>query len=129
MKRYYVDFMTAFGLLEVGFRVPCDTFYDKNGKPDLSGSMTDDWSQYNAYNMPELDKAHNWLRDTHDLHISTHPVRSGWDFTIWDGKHVVFNSLSHFKTIPSHYEALNEGIKKCIELLKNKPTNENTTDN
>lgn len=125
MKKYYVDFHTAMALQEVGFNLPCRQFYNKNGTPDLSRSMIDDWSQYNAYNMPDLDVAANWLRDKHDLHISTHPIRSGWDFSIWDGKHCVFNSLSHYKIITTHYESMDEGIKKCIELLKKKNDNEN----
>lgn len=134
VKEAYVSYEVAKLLKEKGFDEPC-MFYYTAKKTTGYRVPSENWNRGVYLSRPTLQMACAWLREEHDLHISTCPFencsndaegnvcdrRSFWSFdicSVYDGQYIYQDyeqfRLSEFQT---HEEAVEAALKYVLENL------------
>ena len=133
VKEDYVSFETAKLLKEKGFDEPCECFYDTehndisivNGWMDTSNSLLEE-REFLCYSAPTLQMATKWLRENHNLYVTSVPNGIGeyvfypWVYKKFEwGWNVLESSLNGFQNteFSSPEEACEAAIKYCLENL------------
>ena len=142
IEESYVSFDTAKLLKEAGFDVPCRGVYvtDRIGyyefrENDNKQTANDLWwntrdgFQY-EYLAPTLALAARWLRETHGIHVSSNIFIDSandadgntvdewnfWSYDLFDNSgRIIEESDDRYD---SYEEALEEGLKRSLELIK-----------
>lgn len=141
MNEDFVSYDLALKLKECGFDEPCDHFYcafdnetdvrfwsihpaqSQNGFTNPDGKVIAD--------APTLAHAQKWLREKWDLHIDVYPIAGymfdaddqiceEWNYWTFDIVHVMSTRkiVVDEEQYGSYEEALTEGIKSALELIK-----------
>jgi hypothetical protein len=141
-EKDYCDYDTCVALKELGFREKCPTYYDTEDNVGLLYNIqwaldntpyqfTDCLESHNAYegnsyvDAPTMWEVQKWLReekkidvmiqlDTKDIHLSSKYYSIYMSYMSRFRRE--FNYIS--KNFDSYEEALSEGIKESITLLK-----------
>ena len=134
-EKDYCDYETCVALKELGYKVPTSAYYMPNNgtllfvsNPFRGGYAMDCFYSHNSLregvvtsnyiDAPTLWEAQRWLRE--EKNISVFPERNsfGW----YCGVHWFENNVERisypFDEVSSYEEALLEGIKEAVKLLK-----------
>lgn len=140
LEKEFCDYETSVALKELGFREKCPTYYDTEDNVGLllNTQWTSDYmpcqfidcleshnsntSDDNSYvDAPTIYQVQKWLREIHNIFIMvdrSFAARNSWHYVICindDFEHLIEQpSLENY----SYEEALSEGIKNAIEILK-----------
>ena len=135
MKKYFVPYEIALALREIGFDEPCFTYWVHDGEQITFATDHNrfGWSMIGFTNS-QMDKKHglctaplydqviDWFIKKHDIIIYPFYDKStyyAWLVNLIKGNEYI--SVSHPKDkFPNRYEALNTGILKAIEIIKQK---------
>lgn len=138
LEKEFCDYETSVALKELGFREECPTYYDTEDNVGLllNTQWTSDYmpcqfidcleshnsntSDDNSYvDAPTLSKAHKWLIEEKKLFVevtmSTFDQTYLWEICNTENSDLITGGFSSYDT---YEEALSEGIKKAIEILK-----------
>ena len=138
LEKEFCDYETSVSLKELGFREKCPTYYDTEDNVGLlfNTQWTSDYlpcqfmdcleshnsntSDDNSYvDAPTLSKAHKWLMKEKKLFVevtmSTFDQTYLWEICNTENSDLITGGFSSYDT---YEEALSEGIKKAIEILK-----------
>lgn len=139
MKEDYCNYDLSLALKACGFDEPCDSYYNKTYASDDEYWHTKREEAYNwngldsdcQISAPTLWHAAKWLREKYGLHVVGLPcmdsasdadgqVCDEWQFWFFDIMQV---STARFLVdgegqFDSYEQALSEGIKSAIELIK-----------
>ena len=142
-EKDYCDYDTCVALKELGFNEPTLAYYlgflsskpllylviDKDCMPEDGVNVFDLLSNSNKYkdskniDAPTLWEAQKWLREEKDVLIIVCPYTYSvvekihtWTCEIWFGDNLEYE-IHDFK---SYEEALSEGIKEAVKILKEK---------
>lgn len=138
LEKEFCDYETSVALKELGFREKCPTYYDMEDNVGLlfNTQWTSDYlpcqfmdcleshnsntSDDNSYvDAPTLSKAHKWLTKEKKLFVevtmSTFDQTYLWEICNTENSDLITGGFSSYDT---YEEALSEGIKKAIEILK-----------
>ena len=123
-EKDYCDYETCVALKELGYVGICDAYYELTGNEDYNRNSfellytrdfihPDDIDRVAA---PLLYQAQKWLREKKLLHIVIDKLLYGaYEFSVVD---ILNYSEQKNGTSNSYEEALLEGIKEAIKLLK-----------
>jgi hypothetical protein len=136
MEKLFVPYNIALLLKEMGFDEPCFGYYQNNdplwigyrfnvpqhNKESISKKTYGDESKHLVF-APTYDQVIDWFIEKHSLYIHVwvvfaHP--DWWDFEVNSFDKENKSVSAHDEAYPTKYEALNAGILKAIELIKNK---------
>lgn len=126
MNKHFVPYDIAKELKEIGFDEPCFKYYDQS-KDICSALQLVKWNSESKVLIaaPLYDQVIDWLIEKYNLHVYTdQDTSSKWRYVIsvdWNRKDVPIED--EFQGKWKHKErklALNEGILKAIELIKQK---------
>lgn len=118
------DYETAKALKELGFDEVCHYVYMRfpPGDEPESGMAVRQNSELikDEFTIPELHKAADFLREQYGVHVYAYPINSKWD--LW--RYFIHKRQRNMpqdeaKKYPDHDTALQEGIKKGVEIVKN----------
>lgn len=117
----YCDYEACIALKEVGFNEYCNGYIDSLCKTFIETRYLKKWNSYKRsdfeiFSCPSLYEAQKWLREKHNLHIEITYSPSCWTCKIYDLKE--WDYIKGFTFIESYEEALLEGIKESIKILK-----------
>ena len=134
-EKDYCDYDTCVALKELGFREKCPTYYDTEDNVGLlyNTQWTSDYmpcqitdcleshnsntSDDNSYvDAPNLYEAQKWLREEKKIHIEVLYQPATWTCKLYNLKGMEY--IKGFTFFVSHEEALLEGIKEAIKILK-----------
>lgn len=138
LEKEFCDYETSVALKELGFREECPTYYDTEDNVGLllNTQWTSDYmpcqfidcleshnsntSDDNSYvDAPTLSKAHKWLLEEKKLFVevtmSTFDQTYLWEICNTENSDLITGGFSSYDT---YEEALSEGIKKAIEILR-----------
>lgn len=120
----YVSYELAVKLKDAGFDEPCDYIHAWMSEPRFSVTETAEleveyFDGTNIYSAPTLWQAQKWLREKHHISIRVNylPLSGLW-FSDW----LNIESMEYDDTdakFPTYEEALSEGVKSALELIKN----------
>ncbi len=119
IEESYVSFDTARMLKEAWFDVPCQNFYDREGKV-LKYPL--DSLYIELYPRPTQALAARWLREVHGIHVFSvyQYLPEKWSYVIQDMAYV--NSEKGMKlntdVFDSCEESLEAGLQEAIKLIK-----------
>ena len=142
-EKDYCDYETCVALKELGFSEPTLAYYhgflpskpllylviDEDCMPEDGVNVFDLLSNSNKYkdskniDAPTLWEAQKWLREEKGLFIEISIFLGKYDFDIcntkveYDKTHKILCEICGFE---SYEEALSEGIKEAVKILKNK---------
>ena len=114
-EKDYCDYETCVALKELGFRDSTDSYYKDDGK----------YVSIHAYWRPELTQrwslyeTQKWLREEKKIEVlvlSKGMVGAPYYFQVYTEDEID----ADFKEYDSYEEALSEGIKEAVKLLKEK---------
>lgn len=144
----YVSFPIALALKKAGFDWKCHYHYDSDRgshiiEPNYTANDGEDCQYITADDLlednngwqycsaPTLAHAQKWLREEWDLHIDVYPVADcsldadgnvceEWNYWTYDIMHVISTRkiVEDEEQYGSYEEALSEGIKSVLELIK-----------
>ena len=143
-EKDYCDYDTCVALKELGYKVPTSAYYMPNNNqlvfvsnPCRGGYVIDCFYSHNSFSKdimtsnyidaPTMWEAHKWLRENHNIHIEIRSCFSGYEFELREAyKHE--NNISgsgiyidnEDVRYNSYEEALLEGIKEAVKILKEK---------
>lgn len=106
----YCDYDISRELKELGFVAGL-------GEGDCGYCLYDD-AWHDQVNRPLLYEAQKWLREAHNLHIEIIYSPACWTCKIYNLKE--WDYVKGFTFIHSFEEALAEGIKAAVKILKEK---------
>jgi hypothetical protein len=138
LEKEFCDYETSVALKELGFREKCPTYYDTEDNVGLllNTQWTSDYmpcqfidcfeshnsntSDDNSYvDAPTIYQAQKWLIDKKKLFVEV--TLGAFDQTyLWEICNTENSDLitGGFSSYDTYEEALSEGIKKAIEILK-----------
>ena len=122
-EKDYCDYDTCVALKELGYVGICDAYYELTGTKEYNRDSfeilytrefihPDDIDRVAA---PLLYQAQKWLREEKKIHIAIDLLKPKWYPTI-----ISYNRLKsvELSSCESYEEALLEGIKEAIKILK-----------
>lgn len=117
-RKEYVSLETAISLKKKGFNEECFSSYDEKGNVFVDKYP----KNYNkisfAYSMPHLYDAQKWLREKHDIHISTDWGMDGYDFaTTRKDEDGLFIEESYHEYFNTYEECLDNAIRKSLDYV------------
>jgi len=126
MDEVKINFETAKLAKEIGFDVPCNSYYYIDGKIKNNNRPWNRNMYINQYSLPTQSLLQKWLRDNHKTHI-----KIDYDWTTISGKEVyVWNAelciiledkeiwRPFYGNYNSYEEALEDQLQKALILLK-----------
>ena len=131
-EKDYCDYDTCVALKEIGYNERSNWWFSKFFNED-SGQMElvhicdnpahlnyDSWGivPKDFIIRPSLYDAQKWLREAHNLHIEIIYSPACWTCKIYNLKECDY--VKGFTFIHSYEEALSEGIKEAVKILKEK---------
>lgn len=137
-EKDYCDYETCVALKELGFSEPTLAYYhgflpskpllylviDENCMPEDGVNVFDLLSNSNKYknskniDAPTLYEAQKWLREEKKLHITIFSQsQESWQYRITK-PHQKLEEGVHGEDFVSYEEALTEGIKEAVKILK-----------
>ena len=138
----YCDYDTCVALKELGYKVPTSAYYMPHHKdliwvsnPFRGGYVIDCFYSHNSLpknvmtanfiDAPTLWEAQKWLREEKYIDLAVYSGKGKDNDRIWVCNFVMEKTvyqLTHegivVKTFSSYEEALSEGIKETVEILK-----------
>ena len=141
-NRDYCDYDTCVALKELGYKVPTSAYYMPHHKdliwvsnPFRGGYVIDCFYSHNSLpknvmtanfiDAPTLWEAQKWLMEEKDIDLAVYSGKGKDNDRIWVCNFVMEKTvyqLTHegivVKTFSSYEEALSEGIKETVEILK-----------
>ena len=138
----YCDYDTCVALKELGYKVPTSAYYIPNNNqlifvsnPFRGGYVIDCFYSHNSLpkdvmtanyiDAPTLWEAQKWLREEKDIDLAVYSGKGKDNDRIWVCNFVMEKTvyqLTHegivVKTFSSYEEALSEGIKEAVKILK-----------
>lgn len=132
IEESYVSFDTARMLKEAGFRELTKTHYSNSGQiweTAMPADYNDDFN-CNTCNRPTQALAARWLREVHGIHVSSNIFMdyandadgntvdewNFWSYDLFDNSgRIIEESDDRYD---SYEEALEEGLKRSLELIK-----------
>lgn len=144
-EKDYCDYDTCVALKELGFSEPTLAYYhgflsskpllylviDEDCMPEDGVNIFDLLSNSNKYkdskniDAPTLWEAQKWLREVKDIHLAVYYGKGRETNRVWCCNLVMENKVRQLtyegvlvKTFSSYEEALSEGIKEAVKILK-----------
>lgn len=144
-EKDYCDYDTCVALKELGFSEPTLAYYhgflsskpllylviDEDCMPEDGVNVFDLLSNSNKYkdskniDAPTLWEAQKWLREVKDIHLAVYYGKGRETNRVWVCNLVMENKVRQLtyegvlvKTFSSYEEALSEGIKEAVKILK-----------
>lgn len=126
----FVSFDTAKMLKEAGFDVPCFNQYTERGTIWHCDCPENFNKSQCATSCPTQSLAARWLRETHGIHVSSNIFMDSandadgntvdewnfWSYDLFDNSgRIIEESDDRYD---SYEEALEAGLKHCLELIK-----------
>ena len=129
IEESYVSFDTAKLLKEAGFEANLKTMYVEEEKDEWafwdSGAKRSDYNYFDdTIACPTQALAARWLREAHGIHVCIDVNASGWYYDLCksdNGTHILWSSYqgpNDGGEWDSYEEALEAGLKICLELIK-----------
>ena len=134
-EKDYCDYDTCVALKELEYKVPTSAYYMPNNNklifvsnPCRGGYVIDCFRSHNSFpkdvmtsnyiDAPTMWEAQKWLREKKLLHIVIDKLLYGaYEFSVVD---ILNYSEEKNGTANSYEEALSEGIKEAVKILKDK---------
>ena len=138
-QKDYCDYDTCVALKELGYKVPTSAYYIQNdttlyfvSNPFRGGYVIDCFYSHNSLregvvtsnyiDAPTMWEAQKWLRENHNIHISTKPYPNEgglmWMFEIRRFSPYLVSVIVNKTGFYDSEEALLEGIKATVKILK-----------
>lgn len=118
IEESFVTFDTAKMLKEIGFNIPVNTSYSEDGSSEYN-IFPDNFNKLQGkFSRPTQALAARWLREIYKLHICVDFNHKGWYFIIYDVTEQDRLDSCYFYNL-GYEEALEEGLKEALKLLKN----------
>lgn len=131
-EKDYCDYETCVALKELGYKVPTSAYYMPNNSqllfvsnPFRGGYVIDCFYSHNSLpkgvmtsnyiDAPTMCEAQKWLREEREINISPIYLFTDWGCVIKTPK---YGDL--IESHSSYEEALFEGIKEAVKILKEK---------
>ena len=138
-EKDYCDYETCVALKELGYKVPTSAYYIPNNEtlyfvsnPYRGGYVIDCFHSHNSLredimthdfiDAPTMWEAQKWLREEKNIIVD---VRYGGlyynvvlNHTITGGRHIVKDKNNRIADFTEYEEALSEGIKETVKILK-----------
>lgn len=113
----YCDYDTSVALKELGYVGICDAYYEQTGSEDYNREFFRlSYTSINRVAAPLLYQAHKFLREEKGLHIEIDRVGYDWLVSVIETKNNLCLAVKN--RCQSYEEALLEGIKEAIKILK-----------
>lgn len=148
-EKDYCDYDTCVALEELGYKVPTSAYYMPNNEtlyfvsnPYRGGyvidcfhshnSLREDVITHNFIDAPTMWEAQKWLREEKGIHITINYIRlEEEDIFMYTLRYIgqtlrEGSALYNNEQYSSYEEALSEGIKEAVEVLKDKSINKAT---
>ena len=125
-EKDYCDKDLSLALKEVGYIGQGRCYYDLDKEPnklrhlDIQVLTTRSAEALNFVLAVHLYDAQKWLREKHNLHIEIIYSPSCWTCKIYDLKE--WDYIKGFTFIESYEEALSEGLRYAVKILKENET-------
>ena len=130
-EKDYCDYESSVALKELGYVGICDAYYELTGNEDYNRDSfellytrdfihPDDIDRVAA---PLLYQAQKWMREEKDMNVYVKAFNGeGWYYVIQNYKGArIYPPLTRILVLCHSYEeALSEGIKKAVKILKEK---------
>ena len=125
-EKDYCDYDTCVALKELGYVGICDAYYEQTGSEDYNREFFRlSYTSINRVAAPLLYQAQKFLREEKNIVVRIIPLYEegkaikGMSYTYevihWEDGYVADECIEEYD---SYEEALNEGIKEAVKLLK-----------
>ena len=134
-EKDYCDYETCVALKELGYKVPTSAYYMPNNNQLIfvinqfrGGAAIDCFYSHNSFpkevmtsnyiDAPTMWEAQKWLREEKDIYIEVLYQPVTWTCKIYNLKK--YEYIKGYTFFVSYEEALSEGIKEAVKILKDK---------